>query len=128
MRASMNAHEDHPAPFAVERRSLSGAPGVRVEGEVDLSSAPALTEALDAALAETVGAFVIDLCDVEFFDSTGITALLRARAILGREERELVIVCPPGAVRRIFELAGVAELLTFMDSREDAAASLKPAS
>ncbi len=32
-----------------------------------------------------------------------INALLRARSLLGREERELVVVCPPGAPRRVLE-------------------------
>ena len=45
--------------------------------------------------------------------------------MLGREERALVVVCPPGPARRIFELAGIADLLALFDSRADAAASLR---
>jgi anti-anti-sigma regulatory factor len=52
---------------------------------------------------------------------------MRARALLGREERELVVVCPPGPVRRIFEVAGVVDLLAVFDTREAAAAALVPA-
>jgi len=46
--------------------------------------------------------------------------------VLGRQERELAVVCPPGPARRIFEVAGIADLLALFDSREDAAASLRP--
>jgi anti-sigma B factor antagonist len=125
MRMSQRS-DGRPTAFSVENCPLSGAGGVRVTGEVDLSTAPALNDALDAALAGTVGAFIIDLCDVDFFDSTGITALLRSRAILGRQDRQLVIVCPPGPVRRIFEIAAIDDLLTIMDTREAAAAALTP--
>ena len=116
-----------PPGFAIEHAPLSGAPGVIVRGEVDISTAPRLTTALDAAIRESVGAFVVDLCDVEFLDSSAVNVLVRARAVLGREERALVVVCPPGPARRTFELAGIADLLALFDSRADAAASLQRA-
>ena len=64
--------------------------------------------------------------DVEFLDSSGLNVLLRARALLGREERALAVVCPPGPVRRLFEMSGVAELFFLYGSREEAAAALVP--
>ena len=85
-----------PPVFEVEAASVSGAPGVVVRGEVDISTATQLTAAIDAAIRESVGAFVVDLSGVEFLDSSGVHVLVRARAVLGREERELVVVCPPG--------------------------------
>jgi anti-anti-sigma regulatory factor len=51
--------------------------------------------------------------------------LLRARALLGREERALVIVCPPGPARRILEVAGITDLLALFNSRDHAATSLQ---
>ena len=115
-----------PPIFEVEAASVSGAPGVVVGGEVDIGTATQLTAAIDAAIRESVGAFVVDLSDVEFLDSSGVHVLVRARAVLGREERELVVVCPPGPARRIFEMAGIADLLALFDTCEDAAASLQP--
>jgi anti-sigma B factor antagonist len=97
-----------------------------VRGVVDISTAARLTEVLDAAIRASVGAFVVDLCDVEFLDSSAVNVLVRARAVLGREERALVVVCSPGPARRILELAGIADLLALFDSRADAAASLQP--
>jgi anti-sigma B factor antagonist len=116
-----------PPRFAVARTSLYGAPGVLVDGEVDIDTARELTAALDEAIRDTQGVFVVDLCDVDFLDSSGVHVLLRARAVLGREERALVIVCPPGPARRMFEVAGITDLLVLFDSRDHAAASLQPA-
>jgi hypothetical protein len=51
---------------------------------------------------------------------------MRARALLGRDERALAVVCPPGPVRRLFEMVGVSDLLFLYDSREQALAALVP--
>jgi anti-anti-sigma factor len=112
--------------FDVRSADVSGAPGVAIEGEVDLSRVPALEQALEDAIRASEGAFVIDLCELEFLDSSGLSVLLRARALLGREERALAVVCPPGPVRRLLDVSGAAELLFLYDTREDAAAALVP--
>ena len=69
---------------------------------------------------------MVELSELEFLDSTGVAALVRMRAVLGREDRALGVVCPPGPVRRMLELAGIADLLELFDSREQAAAALRP--
>jgi anti-sigma B factor antagonist len=122
----VGVNKELPEAFGIEAADLHGAPGIAVRGEIDLAAVPALTEALDAGIRESTGTFVIDLCDVEFLDSSGLGALMCARALLGREERPLAIVCPPGAVRRLFEIAGVADLLYVYGSREEASDALVP--
>jgi anti-anti-sigma factor len=99
----------------------------RVQAKVDIDTAPRLSAILDAAIRESEGAFVVDLCGVDFVDSSGVSVLVRARAVLGREDRALVIVCPPGPARRVFEVAGIADLLALYDSRDQVRAALQPA-
>jgi anti-anti-sigma factor len=113
-------------PLEVLEATLAGAPGVAVRGELDLATAPLLAERLEEAIRESEGAFVADLSELGFLDSSGLHALLRALALLGREDRLLALVCPPGSVRRVLELAGVADMFTLYDSREDAARALVP--
>jgi anti-sigma B factor antagonist len=108
-------------------RPLRGAPCLALAGELDIADVPRLEHALDAAIAETTGAFLLDLCELEFLDSSGIRVLLRARALLGREDRVLVLVCPAGPVRRALELTGVVDLFAIYASRADAARALVPA-
>jgi anti-anti-sigma factor len=45
-----------------------------------LDAVPSLEAALDAAIRSTAGAFVLDLCDLDFLDSSGLRLILRARA------------------------------------------------
>jgi anti-sigma B factor antagonist len=108
-------------------RPLRGARCLALRGELDVAAVPQLEQALDAAIADSTGAFLVDLCELEFLDSSGIRVLLRARALLGREDRTLALVCPPGPVRRPLELTGVADLFTTYASRGAAARALVPA-
>lgn len=115
-----------PSAFEIAGYDSGDVPGLTVRGELDMESGPKLEEAVDAAIRASVGAFVLDFSDLEFLDSSGLSIVLRARAMLARDERALAIVCPPGPVRRLVELAGVADLLFLYDSRADVDAALIP--
>ena len=119
--------QGQPHAFVLETDPLNGASGVGVHGELDIDTAPRLTHVLEGEIRASVGPFVVDLCDLDFLDSSGVSVLVRARALLGREDRDLVVICPPGRARRIFEVTNLDELLVLFDSREQAAASLRPA-
>jgi anti-sigma B factor antagonist len=108
----------------VVEASLDGAPGLAVRGEIDIAQVADLELVLDAAIRGSRGAFVLDLDEVEYLDSSGLGVILRARALLAREDRALAIVCPPGPVRRLFNVAGVADLLFLYGSRAEAAGAL----
>ena len=43
-------------------------------------------------IRDTAGAFVLDLSELEFLDSSGLRLILRARALLAREDRALALV------------------------------------
>jgi anti-sigma B factor antagonist len=119
-----------PAPrvarIEVRDAALGGPPGVAVAGEVDMSTAPVLEEAIDAAVRASGGAFVVDLSDVDFLDSSGVNVLMRARSLLGREDRAIVLVCPPGPVLRVLQVVGIDGLFATFDSPAAAAGALVP--
>jgi anti-sigma B factor antagonist len=119
---------DSPDAPALEVRDapLGGAPGVALTGALDLASADELLGPLEEAIHASSGAFVIDLGDLALLDSAGAVALLRARALLGRHERDVLLVCPPGSVLHVLEVAGVAELFAVFASRAAAARHLVP--
>jgi anti-sigma B factor antagonist len=105
--------------FEVRDTGQGDVPGVALHGEIDIAVGPALEAALEDAIRESVGAFVIDLTDLDFIESTGLHILVRARALLSREDRALAIVCPHGPVRRAFELTGFSDLFVFFATREE---------
>lgn len=109
----------HAAGFAVVDLVLGPAAGVAVRGEVEIATAPELTATLDDAIRRTSGPFVVDLSTVGFLDSSGINCLMRARALLGREDRTLQLICPPGSTRRVLDLVGMDELVALYGTRDE---------
>ena len=103
---------------------LTAAPELAVRGALDMATTPALEERLEAEIRESCGAFVVDLSEVDFLDSSGLRVLLRARGLLGREDRALAVICPHGRVRRVFELSGLSTVFALYASREAADADL----
>jgi stage II sporulation protein AA (anti-sigma F factor antagonist) len=66
---------------------------VRLEGEVDLTNAE---EVRDAVAATTSRGVVLDVTAVSYLDSSGIRAIDRGYRQLVSEQRSLFIVSPPG--------------------------------
>lgn len=97
-----------PQPLRIEVSCDHGVDIVRLVGELDLVSA----DEVERTLVERPGPVVVaDLGALEFIDSTGLSALLLARhAVLTRRHR-LEIRGARGATRRIFEAAGLSDVL-----------------
>jgi anti-sigma B factor antagonist len=61
---------------------------------------------------------VLDLRGLEFMDSTGLHALLRIANSSHDSGRRFALIRGPDQVHRLFELTGLAETLTIVDSPE----------
>ncbi|MEU8143251.1 STAS domain-containing protein [Nonomuraea sp. NPDC048901] len=77
--------------------------GLRIEGELDHATLPALTGAL-AALAGG-GGFCVDLGGLVFCDVGGLRALVAAAAGM-RDGHALTLRSPSPQLRRLFQLTG----------------------
>jgi anti-sigma B factor antagonist len=93
---------------------------VSLRGEIDAVTAPRLGSRLFGLADEGKRGVVVDLTDVTFMDSTGIGVLLNAMNHFDARHAELVLVCDSDLILRPFQLTGVADLLTIVDSREKA--------
>jgi anti-sigma B factor antagonist len=88
-----------------------------VAGEIDLHSVGLLADAVDDAVADGALELWLDLSETEFMDSRGLHLLVETQMRLSDLSRRLVVICPRGPVRRLLELAGVAEGLVLYDDR-----------
>lgn len=77
-----------------------------VSGEIDMVTAPRFEEALSSALDKRPEVLVVDLTHVEFFASTGLTALVSAFQQAG-EDNTLRVVASGSATVRPLELTGL---------------------
>ena len=119
----MTADGNHVRPqdlLRVTAHDSDGAVVLAVAGEVDLLSAPILGDSIATALAGAPELLVIDLSEVSFLASIGITVLLEARRTAGTATRVRVVAPEAGVVDRTLRLTGLHEALAVTTTRDDA--------
>lgn len=80
---------------------------IRIEGEVDVSNASELRDALDTALTDGAKEVEADFAEVAYIDSTGIGVLVGAAHRAQESSSVLVVANPQKNVERVFTLLGV---------------------
>lgn len=85
-------------------------PSLVLVGEIDAHTAPVLLEHLDP-LPLGDGDIVLDIAGVDFMDSSALRVLIEAHDRATAAHRRLVLHSPSTAVRRLFEVSGLAEHL-----------------
>jgi anti-sigma B factor antagonist len=114
-------------PLAVERRSEDGVELVLVEGELDIATAARLISVLNSSVAEAIKSVIVDLSRVGFMDSTGLALLINAHRRLSLRRKGFAVVCPPGQLRRVFEITDMVDTLHVCPDWESAQKASAPA-
>jgi anti-sigma B factor antagonist len=109
-------------PLSVERVSQDGVELVLVEGELDIATAARLIGVLNASVEDAIQSVVVDLTNVGFMDSTGLALLINANRRLSLRRKGFAVVCPPGSLRRVFEVTDMMETLGVSPDRQAALA------
>ena len=83
---------------------------LRVGGEIDLYTAPALRAGLSDLVTTRVRHVVLDTSDVTFLDSTGLGVLVDGRRRLRAHDGSLALVSGQERIERLLRLTGLARL------------------
>jgi anti-sigma B factor antagonist len=94
---------------------------VTVSGDVDIDTAGYLEELLEGSIApqRTV---VLDMDEISFFGSAGLSVLLSARRWAGDVDARLRLACPSPEARRAVEVTALHDVLPMFDSVAEATA------
>jgi anti-anti-sigma factor len=84
---------------------------LRVRGELDVFTAPALGAALDAVIASGFLYVVVDLAELEFADHTGLRVVSSAASRVAASGGGLTVRSPSPMVVRIFDITDMNRLL-----------------
>ena len=98
----------HPAVVDTSRFPVTASGGrtvVRLAGEVDVFSAGALRQALDAARHRFSGDVDVHAGGVTFMDSSAVHVLVHAQRQLRGDDRRLRVVEPSDVVARLLRLS-----------------------
>jgi anti-sigma B factor antagonist len=100
------------AMLRVARQAGADESILELAGEVDMSNAQQLEEALATALEATNGRLVVDLAGLAFIDSTGLRSLVRFHQL---DQTEIVWRNARGQVAEVLEITGLGSVLELGD-------------
>ena len=84
----------------VDARTIKGIQVVRICGEVDLTNAVEVREAISRLASHDVTVILVDLSETTYLDSSGIAMLFRLAERLNERRQQLRILVPPNSPLR----------------------------
>jgi stage II sporulation protein AA (anti-sigma F factor antagonist) len=102
---------EFPTPFDLKTTVHDGLAVVVVVGELDLATAPRLSQVL-AEMAEPGRVILVDLSDTEFMDCSGLAPLVAACEHQRELGGDLFLEAPSGAVSRVIECTHLDKVMT----------------
>ena len=106
------------SPFQVRVSADGDDVRLHLVGDLDMTAVESFRSCVEGAVDSNGGAVVVDLGDLAFIDSTGISALLVMRRRLEGQGRELRVANVSAGAARVFELTGLTGI--FSDDDVDA--------
>jgi anti-sigma B factor antagonist len=115
------------AGFSTRLTECKGMPLIHLSGEIDLYTVPQFQQALRAGMDSGASVLIVDLTDVQYIDSAGLSALIAAYKELSARNRRLFVVAPenhPG-VSRVLEISRLNTIITIRGSIEEVIAEVE---
>lgn len=103
-RHTLSATED---ALTVEVEEQAETPLLRLEGDLDIVTAPLLQRRIDELLGAGHDRLLLDADALAFCDSTGLRILLGARRRLAERGGELCLLRTSGVLQRLLDLSGL---------------------
>ncbi|MET9533629.1 MULTISPECIES: STAS domain-containing protein [unclassified Streptomyces] len=98
--------------LTVTARSAATGPVLEVAGELDHMTAPDLRRAVHHLALVAGQLLVLDLTNLEFCDSSGISALLAARNLATEHGAGTALAAVPAHITRILRITGLDRVFT----------------
>ena len=77
----------------------------RLTGELDVAGAPSIGETIGEAVPTSARGLVVDMSELEFIDSSGVSMLFSLARRVGSRRQELRVVAPAGQpVARVLDI------------------------
>jgi anti-anti-sigma factor len=102
-----------PPPFIAVVEPVGEHVRVALAGELDLATVAEAEEAIARARRDTPGPLRLDLSEVTFLDSSGLRMVMELDAACRADGCRFSIAPGPRSVQRVFEVAGVLDILPF---------------
>jgi anti-sigma B factor antagonist len=117
--AEKRAAREEPVPdqgLSVATDEREGVYCIALQGELDVSTVPRFNAALLDARVRSCHRLVVDLSELTFMDSTGLSAVLVAEMHARTRGQRFAVVRGPRHVQELFRLTGVDHFLEVVDA------------
>jgi len=98
---------------------------IAAHGEIDVSTAPELRQAIVEVASAGPGPLVIDLADVDFLDSTGLGVLVSGLKRFRTMGSDVILVVASNRILKVFEITGLTQVFRTHGTREAAVAAAR---
>ena len=101
--------------------SVEGVTVARIEGEIDISNAQELGDALLASMKNDSLGLVLDLSPLDYLDSSGVHLILGLNGRLRQRRQQLRLAAPPDApLRAVLDITAADKTVPIDERTEDA--------
>ena len=95
------------AQFDFVVATADGQAEVHLKGDLDIATAPLLREGLLGVLADGSGDVTLEMSELSFIDSTGLSVLVGAFKRAQENGRHMMLRSPRPAARKVLEISGL---------------------
>lgn len=108
--------------FRAEISFQNQIPIVRVHGSLDLGTVKDFVQTLETTMKEVKTCLIVDLSDIPYLDSAGLSVLRSTYETLAKDGKELYVIAPREhlAVYRVLEISRLNELFKVRPNVDDA--------
>ena len=93
---------------------------IHVKGDVDASSSIHLDEAMQKAVDADLPVILVDCKELHYISSAGLGVFMSYIQELNAKEKKLILFNMSSKVYKVFEILGLHQLLTIVDTEEEA--------
>ncbi|MFH1395063.1 MAG: STAS domain-containing protein [Candidatus Omnitrophota bacterium] len=104
----------------IRMEEKSGISILRMAGDIDINTAPALKDSLEAVIKNEKIYILIDLKGVDYIDSSGLATLVEILKNLNRHGGKLKLTNLSVKVKGLFEITKLTQLFDILDKEDEA--------
>lgn len=112
-------------PLRIAHHTSGSRAVLAADGELDLVTAPQLADTAMTIIDDGARDIIIDVHDLTFCDSSGLSAFVRIANRLSTQSGRLALAGPSAMVRRVLEVSGLDEAFIVVDEVPAAEAALE---
>jgi anti-sigma B factor antagonist len=114
----MTSSANKPLRLDVSRKGDAAV--IKVSGSVSMSEAESLRESLEGLAAERVACIVLDLSEMDFISSLGLSAIISGHLKCRHHHGQIKLVGPSAPVRELLETTRLNKLFGVYESVDEA--------